>query len=83
MENTVDDFWSMVMEHNVSVIIMVTYLYEYGVVCYNLLLTVFMVLDVSVNLHRRNAFSIGQREGQQGMETQKLQIWKKFIKNTT
>ncbi|XP_062511644.1 tyrosine-protein phosphatase non-receptor type 7-like isoform X2 [Corticium candelabrum] len=31
MENTVDDFWSMVMEHNVSVIIMVTYLYEYGV----------------------------------------------------
>lgn len=32
MENTVDDFWSMVMEQNVSVIIMVTYLYEYGVV---------------------------------------------------
>ena len=32
MENTVDDFWSMVMEQGVSVIIMVTYLYEYGVV---------------------------------------------------
>jgi protein tyrosine phosphatase len=31
MENTVDDFWSMIMEQNVSVVIMVTYLFEYGV----------------------------------------------------
>ncbi|XP_065839450.1 tyrosine-protein phosphatase non-receptor type 7-like [Oscarella lobularis] len=31
MENTVDDFWLMVLDHNVTVIVMVTYLFEYGV----------------------------------------------------